>query len=110
MTAAIKSKLVPLFKQQDKDLSKLNAPPADKKAIKQFLADMKAVTAQIDKDTAAFVKAHGGTTVTAHGGEGCAGRRLHRVRQDRRRLSPEPERSREKRTRYSSGPWQDRSS
>jgi hypothetical protein len=56
---ATKTKLVPLYNQQDHDLAQLEPPVADKAALHKFLTDLQAVTADIAQNTKAFVQAHG---------------------------------------------------
>ena len=56
---AIRTRLLPLFEQQDKDLAKLHPPTADKAVVAKFLKDLAAATQDMGINTKAFVAAHG---------------------------------------------------
>jgi hypothetical protein len=59
--ATIQHRLVPLYERRDAELAQLEPPGADRAAVAQIVADLKAVTDDIALDPAAYVADHGAT-------------------------------------------------
>ena len=64
LIAAIRTKLVPLFAQQQTELRKLKPPKEDRATVKQMIDDAQAAADDINKNTEKFLAGNGSTVLT----------------------------------------------